>query len=217
MSFETSKLLGEIGALFMVVSPFGGSVGTALGLVGLVLLLVAFNDLADYYMDRSIFNHLLRGIVIFLVGVVIAAAVISIAAAGALTTLGLSMSNWMDPSAWQSIDWNNVNFNALAPFFAAMIGALIVLFALTVVGAFYIRRSFIAVAGRSGVGMFATAGLVLLVGAVLTIILIGFLLLWIAMILLAIAFFRLRPLPPPVQPVPPPSPYVPQGEVNRPL
>ncbi|MDW5564303.1 MAG: DUF996 domain-containing protein [Methanomassiliicoccus sp.] len=202
MTLETSKLLGEIGALLLVVSPFGGSIGNALGLVGLVLLLVVFNDLAEHYGDRAIFRNVLWGIVIFVVGVVIAAAIISIAAAGALTQIGLQMSSWSDPASWQGVDWNGLNYNALAPYFAAMIIALIILFAMTVVAAFYMRKSFLILSHRTGVGMFATSGLILLIGAILTIVLIGFLLLWIAMILLAIAFFRWKiERPVPVQPV----------------
>lgn len=192
MSLETSKVLGLIGALFMVISPIGGSSSTVLGLVGLVLLLVAFNDLADYYKDRSIFKNVLYGIIIFVVGVAIASAIIGIAAAGALTQIGLPMSSWSDPAAWQGIDWNNLNYNALAPFFAAMIGALVILFALTILAALFIRKSLRTLAQRSGTAMFATSGLILLIGAILTIVLIGFILLWVAMILLTIAFFRLR-------------------------
>lgn len=192
MSLEASKLLGEIGALLLVVSPFGGSAGTALGLIGLVLLLVVFNDLADHYKDRSIFKNVLWGIIILVVGVVIATATVSIAAAGALSQIGLQVSSWSDPAAWQGIDWNNLNYDMLAPYFAAMIGALVVLFALTVVAAYFLRRSLTTLASRTGIDMFATSGLILLIGAILTIVLVGFVLLWIAMILLAIAFFRLR-------------------------
>jgi len=41
--------------------------------------------------------------------------------------------------------------------------------------------------------MFSTAGLLLLIGAVLTIIVIGVIVVWIAMILLAVAFFSIKP------------------------
>ncbi len=137
-------------------------------------------------------KNVLNGVIIFVVGVVIAAVIIGIAAAGALTQIGLSMSSWSDPAAWQGIDWNNLNYDALAPYFAAMIGALVILFALTVLAAYFIRKSLRTLAQRTGIAMFATSGLILLIGAILTIILIGLILLWVAMILLAIAFFRLR-------------------------
>jgi len=43
--------------------------------------------------------------------------------------------------------------------------------------------------------MFGTAGLMILIGAVLTIVLVGFILLWVAMILLAVAFFSIKTQP----------------------
>jgi uncharacterized membrane protein len=80
----------------------------------------------------------------------------------------------------------------LAPYIAAAVLALIILVALAVVAAFLIRKSLGTLAQRSGIPMFATCGTVLLIGAILTIIVIGVVLLWISLILLAIAFFRLR-------------------------
>jgi uncharacterized membrane protein len=45
---------------------------------------------------------------------------------------------------------------------------------------------------KTGVGLFGTIGLILLIGVVLTIIGIGFLLLWVVLILLTVAFFSIR-------------------------
>lgn len=209
MAFESARLFGLLGAILMVVSPVGSSAGNALGLAGLILLLLSFHEFADHYRDRSIFKNVLYGIIIFIVGMIITAAIIGIAAAGFLTEIGISMSSWSDPAAWQSIDPNTLNFDTLAPYIAAIGVALLVMFVLTVVAAYFIRRSFKELALRSGVGMFATAGLVLLIGAVLTIIFIGFILLWVAMVLLAIAFYRMRyepPAPYPAAPAPTPAP-----------
>jgi uncharacterized membrane protein len=213
MAFESARLFGLLGAIFLVVSPFASSAGSGLGLAGLILLLLSFHEFADYYRDRRIFKNVLYGIIIFIVGVIITAAIIGIAAAGALTEIGISMSSWSDPTAWESIDPNAFNFDTLAPYIAAIGVAVLVMFILTVVAAYFIRKSFKELALRSGVEMFATAGLVLLIGAILTIIFIGFILLWVAMILLAIAFYRMRYEPPatpyPVAPAPvtpPPSP-----------
>jgi len=209
MAFESARLFGLLGAIFLVVSPFGSNAGSALGLAGIILLLISFHEFADYYRDRSIFKNVLYGIIIFIVGVIITAVIIGIAAAGALTEIGLMMPNWSDPAAWQSFDPNSFNFDALAPYIAAIGVALLIMFILMVVAAYFIRRSFKELGFRSGVGMFSTAGLVLLIGAILTIVFIGFLLLWIAMILLAIAFYRMQYQPPPAPypgPAPAPSP-----------
>lgn len=192
MTIENSKVLGEIGTLLMVLSPFIGAYSAVPGLVGFVLLVVAFNGLADYYKDRSIFNNALYGGLIFIAGAAIAVLVVVVAAAGMLSALGLPMSSWSNPTAWQSIDWQSVNWTALAPFIGAIVGALVILVAFAVVAALLIRKSLKALAQKSGITLFATCGTILFVGAILTIIIIGIVLLWIALILLAVAFFRLR-------------------------
>ncbi len=193
MTLENSKVLGEIGALLMIIGPFTGTYSAIPGLIGFVLLIVAFNGLADHYKDRSIFNIALYGGVIFIVGVAIAVFIVVIAAAGMFSALGIPMSSWSNPVAWQSIDWRSItNWTALAPFIAAMIGALVILVAFAVVASYLIRKSLKTLAQKSGIPMFATCGTTLLIGAILTIIVIGIVILWIALILLAVAFFRLR-------------------------
>jgi uncharacterized membrane protein len=192
MTLENSKVLGEIGALLMILSPFTGTYSAVPGLVGFVLLIVAFNGLADHYKDRSIFNNALYGGIIFIAGVAIAVFIVVIAAAGMLSALAIPMSSWSNPAAWQSIDWKSVNWTTLAPFIGAIVGALVILVAFAILAAFLIRKSLKALTQKSGIALFATCGTILFIGAILTIIIIGFVLLWIALILLAVAFFRLR-------------------------
>ncbi|MGB9854022.1 MAG: DUF996 domain-containing protein [Candidatus Bathyarchaeales archaeon] len=64
------------------------------------------------------------------------------------------------------------------------------------------------VATKSGENMFNTAGLLLLVGAILTIILIGLILMLVAWILVAIGFFSVKvpTTQPPLTPAQPPPP-----------
>ncbi|HVP23611.1 MAG TPA: DUF996 domain-containing protein [Conexivisphaerales archaeon] len=76
-----------------------------------------------------------------------------------------------------------MNWNGLAPYIGAIAGALIILFDLTVVAAVLMRRSFGTLAQKSGINMFDTSGLVLLIGAVLTIIIVGFVLIWVALMI----------------------------------
>jgi uncharacterized membrane protein len=196
MTFENSKILGAIGALLMVVGPLAGAYSAVLGLVGFVLLIVAFNGLADYYKERSIFNNALYGGVAFIAGIAIAVSIVIIAAVGMLSVLGIPTSSWSNPTVWQSIDWQSfTNWTALAPYVGAIIGALVILVVFAVIAAFLIRKSLKTLAQKSGVALFATTGTILFIGAILTIIVIGFILLWIALILLAVAFFRLRTEP----------------------
>jgi uncharacterized membrane protein len=196
MTLESSKMLGGIGALLMAIGPWQAPYTSIVGLVGLILVLVAFNDLADYYKDRHIFNNVIFGVIATIIGVVVAATVIVTAAFGILSVLGIHISNWTDWTAVQNFNWQNfTNWSALAPYAAAIAGAWVVLVLLLVVAAIFLRRSLITLSEKSGIHMFATTGLLVLIGAALTVIGIGLILLWISLILLAVAFFEMRTEP----------------------
>jgi uncharacterized membrane protein len=80
------------------------------------------------------------------------------------------------------------------PFVTGIIVVFIVLWLFSIVSAFFIRRSLGTLSTKSGVGLFSMAGLLLLIGAVLIILFgIGLILIWISALLLAIAFFKIRP------------------------
>jgi uncharacterized membrane protein len=196
MSMENSKVMGEVGALLMLVSPLAGAYTAILGLVGFVLLIVALDGLADHYRERGIFKNALNGGLVLIAGAAIAAVVMVAAGIGMLSVLGIPVSSWADPAAWQAVDWEGfTEWAAMAPFIGVMVGALVVLFALSVYAAALIRRSLNALAHRSGVAMFATSGTLLFVGAILTIVVVGVVLLWISLLLLAVAFFKLSAEP----------------------
>ena len=187
--------MGELGALLMVLSPLAGTYSSVPSLFGLVLLIVAFNGLADHYGDRSIFKNLIRGGITILIGALIAAVIFVVAAIGMLHTLGIPTSGWSNPAVWQAIDWNNVNWSALAPYIGVAIVGLVVLWAFFIFAAMRLRESLRTLSVKSGISMFATSGTVLFIGAFLVIIVVGFALMWVAMVLLAIAFFRLESEP----------------------
>ena len=200
-SFENSKILGVLGTLLMIIGGFAGRFSALPILLGLALLMIAFHGLADRYHDRSIFNNMIFGGTVFIVGIVIAVIIFVVAAVGLMTELGLSSSGWSDPTVWQNVDWNAVDWNSLVPYLGAVVVALVVLFIFTIIAAVLIRRSLRTLAQKSDTRMFGTAGTMLFVGAILTIILVGFLLIWIALVLLLIAFIELkeRPMVQPMQ------------------
>jgi uncharacterized membrane protein len=196
MTLESSKTLGGIGAILMVIGPLASVYTGVIGLVGLILVLVAFNGLADYYKDRRIFNNVIFGVIAAIIGVVIAVVVVVSAAFDMLSVLGIHISNWTDWSALQNFNWQGfTDWSALAPYVAEIVGALVVLFVFVVVAAIFLRRSLNTLSEKSGTHMFATAGLLLLIGAALTVIVIGLILMWVALILLAVAFFEMRTQP----------------------
>jgi uncharacterized membrane protein len=69
--------------------------------------------------------------------------------------------------------------------------ALIVGWILWVIGAIYLRRSYNSIAKHTNVSLFRTTGTVYLIGAITTIILIGFVILFVGRIIEVIAYFSL--------------------------
>ena len=197
MTLQSSKTLGGVGALLMVISPFAVSgFSLLIGLVGLILVLIAVKGLSDHYKEPSIFNNSLYGVILSIVGVVVFVAALFVTAISFFTNvLGVELSTaFSDPTAFANIEWTEAMIlDNLLDHVAALVGSLVVLFVFVVVAAIFLRKSLTAVAAKTGVNMFSTAGLLTLIGAVLTIIVVGFIILWVALILLVVAFFSIRP------------------------
>lgn len=208
MTLETSKNLGGIGAILIVIS-FIGALGSGLtgllGLVGLILLLMGAKGLADHYNEQGIFNNALYSVILAIVGVAAAVGVLVASVFTAIATLAIS--DWTNSAEWiASLQQGFVDPSHLLALLGAIIAALIVLFLFVVLAAIFYRKSLNMLASKTGVGLFGTAGLLLLIGAALTIIVIGLVIIWIAFILVAVAFFSIRttgaetPQPPPTTP-----------------
>ena len=180
MSAEQGKSLAGIGALLLVIGTFI----PFLGIVGFILLMVGLRNLANHYKDSSIFGNALYGIIFGVIGVA-AAAFIIIAVIFGGSFLGFQYT----PGG------------AVTGNFVALIGgiiiALVIAFIFYILMAIYLRRSFNTMANKTGIGYFRTAGLLLLIGAILTIILIGLILIFVAWILLTVAFFSMPSNPTP--------------------
>jgi uncharacterized membrane protein len=199
MTLQSSKTLGGIGALLMVISPFLISGFTLLvGLIGLILVLIAMKGLADHYMDAGIFNNSLYGVIISIIGVVIFLAALFVTALSFLTNfIGVDLSTAIaDPTAFSNIDWESLlTVNDILEFASGAIISFVILFVFTILAAIFFRKSLTTLSAKSHVGLFGTTGLLLLIGAVLTIIAIGLFLIWIALILLTVSFFQLKEEP----------------------
>lgn len=181
MSLETGKNMGGIGAILLVV----GSFVPFLSIVGIILVLIGMKNLADYYNENSIYQNALYGFIFGIIGIIAAAFIIIplffggalFGGAGIIAAIG------------------------------GIIIALLLAFIFYILEAVYYKRAFDTLAQKSGENMFRTAGLLLLIGAVLTIILVGLVLIFIAWILVAVAFFSIRTgsaAAPPSPPTPPP-------------
>jgi uncharacterized membrane protein len=166
-NLESSKSLAGVGSillLFPVVS-----------IVGIILLYMGIKGLSAYYMDESIYKDAIRGIIYGII------ALSAIAVAVPLFIIGGT--------------FNVFTAGALGAGFGliSLLLLLVVVFIFYVLAAMQLRKAFNSLAVKTGEHMFETAGMLLLVGAVLTIVFfIGLILIFIAWIISTIAFFSIK-------------------------
>ncbi len=171
---ESSKTLAGVGSILLILSmvPYAGAV---LSIIGAILLLIGIKGLASYYQDNEIYENTLMGIIFLIIAVIVEAilvfgAVISFAS---LAGIGLGLIE--------------------------IVLGLILAFIFYLLSAMRLKKTFNMLSQKSGENSFATAGTLIWWGAILTIIFVGFILIFIAWIFATIAFFSMK-LQPPQQP-----------------
>ncbi|MCL1970762.1 MAG: DUF996 domain-containing protein [Candidatus Bathyarchaeota archaeon] len=211
MNFETSKNLGGIGALLMFLGIIALFVDQTLvfgiiEIIGTLLVIVSLYGLADFYRNKKIFTNGLFSGVAVIIGIII----IDIIAVVKFLPLTKDLvykiyPEWNgDPSTIQSLtpDIANLDVSAMMPMLTMLLLIIVVFCVFAIIAAFFARQSLKDLATHSDTPRFATVGLIVLIGAVLSIILVGVLLIWIATLILAITFFAMKkPQPTPPTPV----------------
>jgi uncharacterized membrane protein len=199
MSIENNKILGGVGALLMFIGiiPYISYFGV-IELIGLILVMVALYNFASHYREGGIFNNALYGLIMGIVGAVVAIAVVVVTVLTSLTDfLHTIFPTWNGD--WSTLsgltpDTSKITLSSITPFLGGIIAGFVILWVFAIIAAFFVRRSLGTLSTKSGVGLFSTAGLLLLVGALLIVVFgIGLILIWISALLLAIAFFQISP------------------------
>ena len=148
-----------------------------INIVGYILILIAVKYVSDELGDKSIFDNMLYAVIAGIIGVAAAAFIIFTGVVFGVFTFAMSA-------------------------IAGVIVGLAVAWIALVVSSIFIRRSYDTMATKLNVGMFRTAGMLYFVGAILTIVLVGFVILLIAAILQIVAFFSIPESPPGIGPQP---------------
>jgi uncharacterized membrane protein len=210
MTLESSKTLGGIGAvlLFIGVIPFV-QFTWIIGIIGVILILVALHDFAKIYNEGKIFSNALFGIAVAVIGGVITAILAFAVVLSNLKDLLLQIyPGWN--GTWSTLqgmtpDTSNIDPSAIYPLLGGLLVVLVVVWVFAIIAAFLIWRSLKQVSNKTSMGLFGTAGLILLIGAVIPFF--GLILMWISALILAIAFFTLKtsqqPMVEPSYPQPP--------------
>lgn len=140
-------------------------------LVGYILIIIAIKDISDDLQDKTIFRNVVIAAVTGIVGALAGAAVFFFGAVTGILTGGVAA-------------------------FSGVVTGLLVVWVFLIVSAVFLRRAYNSMSKELGVGMFSTAATLYLIGAALTIVLVGFILLFIAEILQAVAYFSIPNQPP---------------------
>ncbi len=183
-------LLGGVGGLFI---PFGSLI---IPIVGLILVLIAVNFIANVLNDRAIFTNMIISVVLGIVALLVLFLMVLAVVAAFIGIPGPGVELIEPPAEGDII-----------AFIAALILGLAIAWIIYVVSAVFMKRSFDAIATGTGTNLFHTTALLFLIGAILLIALgIGVLLIFVASILMIVAFFTLPDeLPGPAAPAPPPA------------
>ena len=183
--FGNVKIFGGVGALLMMLGIFIPYAGPILSIVGFILVFIAVKNLSDLTQDHDIFKNYLYNFIFGIISIILFFIILLI---GFGAVGGFS---WIESLQ----DINITDFSTFLDYFGEIIGyillALFISWIFLVIGAFYLRKCYKSIAKHTNVSMFGTTGTVYFIGRILTIILIGFLILFIAKILEIISYFSL--------------------------
>ncbi len=186
-SSSNAKTLGGIGAIFVLLS-FVPTVGWVLGIAGFVMILLGVKQIADEAKDRKIFNNMITAVILSIVGILVGSLVVLAAVLNAFANHYFSSNFPFTPStSVTTAQWITFGTEIGVGLFAAWIFFL--------VSAVYLRRSYNTIGSKLSVHMFNTAGLLFLIGAATTVVGVGFVILLVAQILTAVAFFEIPERP----------------------
>ncbi|MGA2683161.1 MAG: DUF996 domain-containing protein [Candidatus Bathyarchaeia archaeon] len=180
VNFEYSKTLAGEGSILLLLSlvPYAGWI---LGIIGVILFLRGMKELANYYQDKEIYQNSLTGVKYYIVAIVAAAVAIAAITIGVASATGFTFKASFVPTL------------AFGVGLVAFIVGLVVAFVFYILATSHLRKTFNTLAQKSGEASFTTAGNLLWWGALLTIVLVGLILIFIAWIFATVAFFSMKP------------------------
>ncbi len=177
-SLAQGRTLGGIGSILILLSivPYAGIV---LFIVGFILVLMAVKYISEAAEDKTIFNNMLIAVILAIVGMIAGAAVV----VARLFPFFREFRPMYSPSMFVE--------PRMYPFFTTLIIALVILWIFYIGSAIFLRKSYTTIASKFNISMFDTVALLYLIGAVLSIVLVGFIVIYVAEILQTVAFFSI--------------------------
>lgn len=181
MAIGLNRTLGFVGALLSAIGFIGnffnlGQVSTALsglsafgiifgvlGFIGTILFLVAMYGFSKDYRDSGIFNNVLYGFLSAIIGGIIAGALMVVII---FMNIGSLVSTFNPTSPFQIGSMSELYRDLIGYILPVLIASSVI----TLIQAIFYQHAFKKLAGKSEVRTFRTAGLLIVVAAVLNII-----------------------------------------------
>lgn len=192
-SLSSAKTLGGIGSILALFP--------AISIVGWILILLSMKEVSDLGQDKSIFKDAIIGTLTAIICSVVFLILILDGAAFAFILALVGLTADFGPGG-----------------FVGAFATFGVFYASAIISGVFLKQAYDKSTSKLKVGQFATSGLLYLVSAITSILVVGFLIFLIAFIYQIIAFFSIR-VPPqvtyygyPPQPIPYPSPQPPQTQ-----
>ena len=179
-NLEYSKTLAGVGSILLLLSVVPNA-GWVLGIVGVILLLRGMKEFANYYEDQTIYQSTWAGVKYYVVALIAGAVAVTAFVVGFGSATAFGFKNPFVLTAGFGVG------------LAAGIVGLIIAFIFYVLAASHLRHSFTTLAEKSGEASFRTAGEMLWLGAILTIVAVGLLLIFIAWIFAITGYFSIKP------------------------
>jgi len=178
MTFDSDKNLAGIGAIIIAI---GYLISIILTIVGFILLLLGVSKLANYYGEKSIFNNFLYGFIIALIGTV------------ATILIGLAMVFAVYQTIISPSLIGSSFFFTTGGFLFLFVVLVIISAIFTLISVIFFRRGILILKEKSGIDLFGISATILLIGAILTFVLVGSVVLLAGWIVLGVAFFTMKP------------------------
>ncbi|ALM74533.1 conserved membrane hypothetical protein [Thermococcus barophilus] len=174
-------MYGGIGAILALVGGVVPRLGSALSIVGIVLILLAVKEISNETGDEAIFKTYLISFILQ-IGAFLALIIAIIA------VLGTSIIAMGGPRAFEH---EMQNFGAIMAIIGSILVGFVIFWIMFSLGSYYLKKSYELIAEHTDVDLFKTTGLLYFIGALTAIILIGLLIIFVARILEIVAYFSL--------------------------
>lgn len=183
-AYSDARIYGGTGSILVILTVVP-TVGWVLGIAGFILILLALKRLSSELGDRHIFTNAIISVIFAIIAVALSAILVIVIF---LHYVGVNYPNGFSYMLGQSPNLGTVNWSAVA---IALIPSLLVTWIFLILSGYFIRQSYRSIATKLNIPLFETGALIYFIGAITVIIMIGFLLLLVAQIIIAVAFLSI--------------------------